>query len=77
MIPTGVGSADITALVAERIVREMLTGIAIRRSRAAAVSRCASSQLPDLDVRTMPALEHVSISRFGNPFMSPRLHEYQ
>jgi agmatinase len=31
VIPTGVGSADITALVAERIVREMLTGIAVRR----------------------------------------------
>jgi agmatinase len=31
VIPTGVGSADITALVAERIVREMLTGIATRR----------------------------------------------
>jgi agmatinase len=31
VIPTGVGSADITALVAERIVRELLTGIALRR----------------------------------------------
>ena len=31
VIPTAVGSADITALVAERIVREILTGIAIRR----------------------------------------------
>jgi agmatinase len=31
VIPTGVGSADITALVAERIVREILTGIALRR----------------------------------------------
>ena len=31
VIPTGVGSADITALVAERIVREALTGIAARR----------------------------------------------
>jgi agmatinase len=30
--PTLVGSADITALVAERIVRETLTGVAIRRS---------------------------------------------
>src|SRR4051795_1775884 len=29
--PTMVGSADITALVAERIVRETLTGIALRR----------------------------------------------
>jgi agmatinase len=30
-IPTGVGSADITALVAERIVREIVTGLAITR----------------------------------------------
>jgi agmatinase len=29
--PTAVGSADVTALVAERIVREILTGIALRR----------------------------------------------
>ncbi len=28
MIPTRVGSADITALVADRIVREILTGVA-------------------------------------------------
>jgi agmatinase len=34
VIPTTVGSADITALVAERIVRETLTGIGVRRSRA-------------------------------------------
>jgi agmatinase len=31
VIPTGVGSADVTALVADRIVREMLNGIALRR----------------------------------------------
>ena len=31
VIPTGVGSTDITALVAERIVREILTGLALRR----------------------------------------------
>jgi agmatinase len=31
VIPTAVGSADITALAAERIVREILTGIALRR----------------------------------------------
>jgi agmatinase len=30
VIPTGVGSADVTALVAERVVREALTGIALR-----------------------------------------------
>jgi agmatinase len=33
VIPTAVGSSDITALVAERIVREALTGIAVRRRR--------------------------------------------
>jgi agmatinase len=31
VIPTAVGSADITALVAARIVREVMTGIALRR----------------------------------------------
>ena len=31
VIPTAVGSADVTALVAERIVREILTGIALHR----------------------------------------------
>jgi agmatinase len=31
VIPTAVGSADVTALVADRIVREVLTGIALRR----------------------------------------------
>jgi arginase family enzyme len=31
VIPTAVGSADITALVAERVVRETLTGVAMRR----------------------------------------------
>ncbi len=33
VIPTAVGSADVTALVAERIVREILTGIALGRGR--------------------------------------------
>jgi agmatinase len=32
VLPTGIGSADITALVAERTVRELLTGLALRRS---------------------------------------------
>jgi len=32
VIPTGVGSADITALAADRIVREILSGIALRRN---------------------------------------------
>src|SRR3954464_15384188 len=31
VIPTGVGSADITSLAADRIVREILTGLALRR----------------------------------------------
>ena len=30
--PTAVGSADTTALVADRIVREVLTGVALRRT---------------------------------------------
>jgi agmatinase len=29
--PTAVGSADVTALVAERVVRELLTGLALGR----------------------------------------------
>jgi agmatinase len=35
VIPTAVGSADYSALVADRIVREALTGIALRRTAAA------------------------------------------
>ena len=31
VIPTGIGTADASALVAERVVRETLTGIALRR----------------------------------------------
>ena len=37
VIPTGVGSADITCLVADRIVREILTGLVLAR-RAASLS---------------------------------------
>jgi agmatinase len=33
VLPSAIGSADATALVAERIVREILTGIALRRRR--------------------------------------------
>ena len=33
VIPTGVGSADITALAADRIVREIVTGLALARRR--------------------------------------------
>ncbi len=32
VIPTNVGSADVSALVADRVIREALTGIALRRS---------------------------------------------
>jgi agmatinase len=35
VIPTAVGSADLSALVADRVVREALTGIAMRRGAAA------------------------------------------
>lgn len=35
VIPSGVGSADITALVADRSVREIITGLAVARLRAA------------------------------------------
>jgi arginase family enzyme len=31
VLPTAVGSSDVTALVADRVVREALTGIALRR----------------------------------------------
>ena len=34
VIPTAPGSADITALVADRIVREALTGLAVRKRSA-------------------------------------------
>jgi arginase family enzyme len=33
VIPTAVGSADITALAADRIVREILTGLALAKAR--------------------------------------------
>jgi agmatinase len=35
VLPTAVGSADVTALAAERTVRELLTGIALRRRGSA------------------------------------------
>jgi agmatinase len=38
--PTAVGSADITALVAERVVREVLTGVALRQG-SSKNGRCA------------------------------------
>ena len=33
VLPTRIGSADVTAVVADRIVREILTGLALRRGR--------------------------------------------
>ena len=33
VLPTAIGSADVTALVAERVVREILTGLALARHR--------------------------------------------
>ena len=43
VIPTAVGSADLSSLVADRIVREALTGIALRR-RAAAGTRAGDGR---------------------------------
>jgi agmatinase len=37
VIPTAVGSADITALAADRVVREILTGLALRRRASLSV----------------------------------------
>ena len=34
VIPTGVGSADVAALAADRVVREILGGIALHRDEA-------------------------------------------
>jgi agmatinase len=34
VLPTMVGGADITALVADRVIRESLTGVALRRRAA-------------------------------------------
>jgi hypothetical protein len=36
VLPDRIGSRDITALVADRIVRELLTGVAVARTRTAA-----------------------------------------
>jgi agmatinase len=43
VLPTLIGSSDITALVGDRIVREVLTGVAMRR---AAVSSRRSAAAP-------------------------------
>jgi agmatinase len=34
VLPSGIGTADASALVAERVIREALTGIALRRLAA-------------------------------------------
>ena len=41
MLPDRIGSRDITALVAERIVRETLTGVALARVREPVLSASA------------------------------------
>ena len=48
VIPTGVGSADAAALVGERIAREVLTGVALRRAAEAgsAVDGAGRAALP-------------------------------
>jgi agmatinase len=42
VLPDRIGSRDITALVAERIVREILTGVALRRGVAGAAGRASN-----------------------------------
>ncbi len=54
VIPTAVGSADVTALVAERIVREIVTGIAVRRSATATGAGAAASSSGVLRGRFQP-----------------------
>ncbi len=49
VLPTAIGSADITALVAERIVREVLTGLALRRSPRTQQTVRAPSRLSRMD----------------------------
>ncbi len=44
VIPTAIGSADITALAAERIVREILTGIALSRGHQPGQASLTRSQ---------------------------------
>ena len=41
VLPTMVGGADITALVADRVIRESLTGVALRRRAARQETRDA------------------------------------
>ena len=41
VLPDRIGSRDITALVADRIVRELLTGVAVARTRTAALAAAA------------------------------------
>ena len=39
VLPDRIGSRDITALVADRVVREMLTGVAVARTHTAGTGR--------------------------------------
>jgi hypothetical protein len=79
VIPTGIGSADVTALVADRIVREALTSLALRRKanempratrfRDRSRSRRGSSPVSACPRRALPVLErgrsHGSGARSG------------
>ena len=78
VIPTGVASADITALVAERIVRETLTGIAVRRSARPELRRAARRTARSRVAATTPVADaaiglEARIARSG----APRLQAYQ
>jgi arginase family enzyme len=46
VIPTGVGTTDASALVAERVVRETLTGVAMRRRVVAGPTKGAFTSPP-------------------------------
>ncbi len=65
VIPTGVASTDVTALVAERIVREALTGLALRRAQYPGSESSRLVQLQTSWCATIPTLRHASASRLG------------
>lgn len=46
VLPDSVGSRDITALVAERVVREILTGVVLRRRAPSSLARELSATYP-------------------------------
>ena len=56
VFPTAVASADVTALVADRIVREILTGIAMRR-RSARGPDAGRRRSPDAGRRRSPGVK--------------------